>query len=84
VKSILCATLLILVMQSAYAASLPGDSTEGKRVHDANCMGCHDTTCGLSLNRTRRLAIVDVPQMTHNGLRSAPDRTELPAAQPGV
>jgi hypothetical protein len=28
---------------SAYAAALPGDSAEGKRLHDANCMGCHDT-----------------------------------------
>ena len=42
-KSILCASLLILLMPSAYAASLPGDSADGKRLHDANCMGCHDT-----------------------------------------
>ena len=26
-----------------FAASLPGDSADGKRLHDANCMGCHDT-----------------------------------------
>jgi|GEM_PF-5584334 len=43
-KSILCASLLILLMPSAYAASLPGDSAEGKRLYDANCMGCHDTS----------------------------------------
>ena len=42
-KSILCVSLLILLMPSAYAAVLPGDSAEGKRLHDANCMGCHDT-----------------------------------------
>ena len=30
-------------MQSAYAASLPGDGADGKRLHDTNCMGCHDT-----------------------------------------
>ena len=30
-------------MPSAYAAELPGDSADGKRLHDANCMGCHDT-----------------------------------------
>jgi hypothetical protein len=35
---------LILLMPSAYAASLPGDSADGKRLHDANCMGCHDTS----------------------------------------
>ena len=41
-KSILCVSLLILLMPSAYAAALP-DSAEGKRLHDANCIGCHDT-----------------------------------------
>ena len=43
-KSILCVSLLILLMPSAYAAELPGDSADGKRLHDANCMGCHDTS----------------------------------------
>jgi hypothetical protein len=42
-KSILDVSLLILLMPSAYAATLPGDSAEGKRLYDANCMGCHDT-----------------------------------------
>ena len=42
-KSILGAWLSILLMPSAYAAALPGDSADGKRLHDANCMGCHDT-----------------------------------------
>ena len=42
-KSILCPSLMILLIQSAYAASLPGDSADGKSLHDASCMGCHDT-----------------------------------------
>ena len=42
-KSILCVSLLMLLTPSAYAAELPGDSADGKRLHDANCMGCHDT-----------------------------------------
>jgi len=42
-KRILCACLLILTMPSAYAASLPGDSAEGKRLLDAHCMECHQT-----------------------------------------
>ena len=42
-KSILCVSLLVLLTPTAYAASLPGDSANGKRFYDANCMGCHDT-----------------------------------------
>jgi len=41
-KSILCASLLFLLMPSSAYAELPGDSADGKRLHDANCMGCHD------------------------------------------
>jgi hypothetical protein len=43
-KGILCVSLLIQLMPTAYAASLPGDSANGKRLYDANCMGCHDTS----------------------------------------
>jgi len=43
-KSILLVSLLMLLMPSAYAASLPGDSANGKRLYDANCTGCHDTS----------------------------------------
>jgi mono/diheme cytochrome c family protein len=42
-KSILGVSLLVVLIPSAYAAELPGDSADGKRLHDANCMGCHDT-----------------------------------------
>ena len=35
-------SLLFLFMPSAYAAQ--GDSADGKRLHDANCMRCHDTS----------------------------------------
>jgi cytochrome c5 len=41
-KYILSASLMLVLMSSVYAA-LPGDSTAGKRLHDANCMACHDT-----------------------------------------
>jgi mono/diheme cytochrome c family protein len=59
-KSILGASLLILVMPSAYAAALPGDSAdsaEGKRLHDANCMGCHDT--GIYTRKDRLVQSLD-------------------------
>ncbi|MFA9476546.1 MAG: hypothetical protein ACERJ2_18590 [Filomicrobium sp.] len=42
-KSILFVSLFILLMPIAYAASLPGDSANGKLLYDANCKGCHDT-----------------------------------------
>lgn len=45
-KSVLLAfvSATILLMPTAYAASLPGDSVNGKRLYDANCTGCHDTS----------------------------------------
>ena len=43
-KCILGVSLLILLIPSAYAASLQGDSADGKYLYDANCMGCHDTS----------------------------------------
>jgi len=55
-KSILGVSLLILLMPSAYAAALPGDSAEGKRLHDANCMGCHNT--GIYTRKDRLIAVL--------------------------
>src|SRR3974390_1024257 len=55
-KSILCVSLLILLTPSAYAA-LPGDSADGKRLHDANCMGCHDT--GIYTRKDRLVLSLD-------------------------
>jgi hypothetical protein len=43
-KAILFASLSILLMASAYAAPLAGDAASGKRLFDANCTGCHDTS----------------------------------------
>ena len=43
-KGSLCGSLLILLMTTTCAASSPGDSADGKRLYDANCMGCHDTS----------------------------------------
>jgi len=57
VKSILCASLLIVLMPSAYAAQLPGDSADGSFLHDANCLGCHDT--GIYSRKDRRIRSLD-------------------------
>ena len=56
-KTILWALLAIILMPGAYAATLPGDSAEGKRVHDANCMGCHDT--GIYTRKDRLVQSLD-------------------------
>ena len=40
---ILCVPALIFLAVNAHAA-VPGDGAEGKRLHDASCMGCHDTS----------------------------------------
>ena len=42
-RGILRVALLILLIPIARAAALPGDIADGKRLHDANCMGCHNT-----------------------------------------
>ena len=52
-KIILGVSLLILLTPSAYAA----DSTDGKRLHDANCMGCHDT--GIYTRKDRLIKSLD-------------------------
>ena len=59
-KSILGVWLSILLMPSAYAAALPGDSADGKRLHDANCMGCHDT--GIYTRKDRLVGSLDALQ----------------------
>jgi hypothetical protein len=56
-QSILCALLVMMLMPGAYAASLPGDSAEGKRLHDANCMGCHDA--GIYTRKDRLVQSLD-------------------------
>jgi mono/diheme cytochrome c family protein len=56
-KSLLSASLLILLISSAYAASLPGDSAEGKRLFQANCTACHGTD--IFTRKDRRVQSLD-------------------------
>ena len=42
-KLLLCVPVMTLLALSAHAAVL-GDGVEGKRLHDANCTGCHDSS----------------------------------------
>ena len=57
IKSIVGVSLLILLTPSAYAAELPADSAEGKRLYEANCMGCHDT--GIHTRKDRIVQSLD-------------------------
>ena len=50
-------SLLILLMPGAYAAELPGDSADGKRLHDANCMGFQNT--GIYTRKDRFIQSLD-------------------------
>ena len=42
-KLIQCVSVMMFLALSAHAA-VPGDGVEGKRLHDANCTGCHDSS----------------------------------------
>jgi hypothetical protein len=44
---------MILLMTGAHAAS-PGNTVEGKRLHDAKCIGCHDSGVYTRKDRTVR------------------------------
>jgi len=56
-KSILFVSLMILLMPTSAYAELPGDSVDGKRLHDANCMGGHDT--GIYTRKDRLVQSLD-------------------------
>jgi hypothetical protein len=47
----------MLLVPSAYAAQLPGDDADGRRLHDANCLGCHDT--GIYTRKDRLVQSLD-------------------------
>jgi hypothetical protein len=49
---ILQGSLWIFLISTAHAAELPGDGANGKRLFDANCMGCHDTSVMARKDRT--------------------------------
>ena len=40
------ALMLLILIQTAtpVRAALPGDSAEGKKLHDANCVSCHNAS----------------------------------------
>lgn len=51
------AMVLLLVLATRAHAAIPGDAVEGRRLHDAHCMGCHDT--GVYTRKDRKMGSVD-------------------------
>jgi mono/diheme cytochrome c family protein len=43
-RRIMLGASLMLLMPSAYAAPLPGDSAAGQHLYAANCVECHDSS----------------------------------------
>lgn len=48
---------LLLPLAGAGHAALPGDFSAGKRLHDANCTGCHDA--GVYTRKDRQVRSLD-------------------------
>ena len=49
--------MLLILLTSSANAELPGDSADGKRLHDVNCIGCHDT--GIYTRKDRLVGSLD-------------------------
>jgi mono/diheme cytochrome c family protein len=52
-KSLALIPILAVLSVSAQAAPLPGNAVEGKKLHDANCLSCHDD--GVYKRKERRV-----------------------------
>jgi cytochrome c5 len=55
IRALLLFTLFSIAL--AAQAALPGNSAEGKKVHDANCVKCHDTS--VYTRKDRRIDSLD-------------------------
>jgi len=52
-KLLLSAALLLTTLNS-HAALLPGDAANGKKLHNQQCVACHDTSVYTRANRRVR------------------------------
>jgi hypothetical protein len=48
------ALVLAIALAPGARAALPGNGAEGKRLHDANCTGCHNTEVYTRKDRSVR------------------------------
>ncbi len=51
------ALFMAIALVPGARAALPGNSAEGKRLHDANCTGCHNT--GVYTRKDRSVRSMD-------------------------
>jgi hypothetical protein len=54
-RALLISTLLWIALPGQ--AALPGDSAEGKKLHDAHCVSCHNTS--VYTRRDRQIKSLD-------------------------
>lgn len=76
VKSVLYATV-VASMASGALATPSGDKTDGKRLHEANCVGCHDSS--VYTRKTRSVKSLDAlkRQLETCGHASSKDLTPI-------
>ena len=63
-RPVLQVLLLAFLVPSTHAA-LPGDTAAGKRLHEANCSGCHDS--GVYTRKDRRINSLDALKVQLQG-----------------
>ena len=81
VKCLLYAAPIALLALSALAAS-SGDSGAGKRLHDANCMGCHDSS--VYSRKTRSVRSLDALKQQLESCGHASDKNLSPADKQNI
>jgi mono/diheme cytochrome c family protein len=54
-RALLISTLLLIALPGQ--AALPGDSAEGKKLHDAHCVSCHNSS--VYTRRDRQIKSLD-------------------------
>ena len=81
VKCLLYSAPIALLAASTLAAS-PADSAAGKRLHDANCMGCHDTS--VYARKTRSVRSLDALKQQLESCGHASDKNLSPADKQNI
>ena len=71
-----CAATMMVMLASGSALALPGDSADGKQLHEANCTGCHDTSVYTRKDRAVQSMAALQKQMNNCGHATGRTYTE--------